>query len=65
MKCANCIDLCKCAGTHLEKLSDKIYRSNYGYFVYRETEWLFIPLEKEFNVDRLMNISDTLRNLNE
>jgi hypothetical protein len=49
----------------LEKFSDKVYRFNYGYFILKNNEWLFLPLEKEFNINALMDISDTLRNLNE
>jgi predicted DNA-binding protein (MmcQ/YjbR family) len=50
--------------TNLEKLSEKIYKSNYGYFINKD-KWIFIPLEKEFDANDLMIIADTLRNLNE
>lgn len=51
----------------LADISDKIYKSKYGYFIYQDNhkKWIFTPLEKEFNTDDLLNIMDILRNLNE
>ena len=46
-------------------MSEHIYKSVYGYFILRNNKWMFTPLEKEFDTDDLMNISDILRNLNE
>ena len=51
----------------LADISDKIYKSKYGYFIFENDrkEWIFTPLEKEFNTNDLLNIMDILRNLNE
>jgi hypothetical protein len=49
-----------------QRVSDNIYKCEYGYFINRKNkEWTFTPLEKDMNVDILMTIMDTLRNLNE
>jgi hypothetical protein len=50
---------------NLLQMSEHIYKSVYGYFILRNNKWMFTPLEKEFDTDDLMNISDILRNLNE
>jgi hypothetical protein len=50
---------------NLLQISEHIYKSIYGYFILRNNKWMFTPLEKEFDTDDLMNISDILRNLNE
>jgi len=50
---------------NLLQMSEHIYKSIYGYFILRNNKWMFTPLEKEFDTDDLMNISDILRNLNE
>jgi len=50
---------------NLLQISEHIYKSVYGYFILRNNKWMFTPLEKEFDTDDLMNISDILRNLNE
>ncbi len=51
----------------LAGISNKIYKSRYGYFLLQEDpkRWVFTPLEKEFDTDDLLNIMDILRNLNE
>jgi hypothetical protein len=51
----------------LADISDKIYKSKYGYFIYQDNykKWIFTPLEKELDTDDLLNIMDILRNLNE
>lgn len=51
----------------LADVSDKIYKSRYGYFILQEEnrKWIFTPLEKEFDTDDLLTIMDILRNLNE
>jgi hypothetical protein len=51
----------------LADISNKIYKSRYGYFLLQEDpkRWVFTPLEKEFDTDDLLNIIDILRNLNE
>ena len=37
----------------LADVSDKIYKSRYGYFIFQEEskKWIFTPLEKEFDTD--------------
>ena len=50
----------------LEWISDIFYKSKYGYFMRKENDtWVFLPIEIEFNIDLLMNITEMLRNLNE
>jgi hypothetical protein len=49
----------------LEKISDKIYKSIEGYFIYKDNEWSFLPLDKQLTINILSNIIDTLKDLNE
>jgi len=49
---------------HLLPMSDSIYESIYGYFILRNNIWIFTPLDKEFDVNDLTTIADTLRSLN-
>ena len=50
----------------LQWISNIFYKSKYGYFMKNENDtWVFLPIEIEFDVDLLMNITDILRNLNE
>jgi hypothetical protein len=49
---------------HLSPISKHIYQSVYGYFILRNNIWIFTPLDKEFDVDDLTTIADTLRSLN-
>lgn len=65
MKYSNCTIKLRYKDYNIEKISDKIYKSDYGYFLNKEKEWAFIPVEKDFNVEILMIITDILRNLNE
>lgn len=65
MECPNCITPWKCNGPHLLPLSDSIYESIYGYFMFKNSLWKFMPLDKEFDIDDLTIIRDALRNLNE
>lgn len=48
----------------LSPISKHIYQSVYGYFIFRNNTWTFTPLDKEFDVDDLTTIADTLRSLN-
>jgi hypothetical protein len=50
---------------NLLQMSENIYKSVYGYFILRNDSWIFTPVDKEFDVDTLFSIIDTLRNLNE
>jgi hypothetical protein len=63
--CPNCITPWKCNGPHLVWISDTIYHSEYGYFLFNTNEWVWLPQEKEYNTDTLFMVTDTLRNLNE
>lgn len=65
MECPNCQTPWKCNGPHLSPISDSIYQSVYGYFMLRNHRWIFTPLEKEFTDDDLIDIAETLVNLNE
>lgn len=51
----------------LADISDKIYKSKYGYFIFKDDvrKWIFTPLEKELDTDDLLNVIDILNNLNE
>jgi len=50
---------------NLEKISDFHYKSLYGYFLFRknESEWVFLPFEKEFNTEELMEVFGILKSL--
>lgn len=50
---------------NLTKISDKIYKSIYGYFIKKETEWQFTPLDISFSSDLLFDINNVLRILND
>jgi len=65
--CPNCVTPWKCNGPHIFVLTDNIHKCEYGYFILRENsnEWIFTPIEQDFDVYALMLVSDTLRNLNE
>lgn len=66
MECPNCITPWKCNGPHLDWISDSVYKSEHGYFMLNQSgEWIFTPIEKEFDTDILLGIMDTLRNFNE
>ena len=46
---------------NLEKISEFHYKSYYGYFLFKESSlsegrWVFIPFEKEFTEDQLMDV---------
>jgi hypothetical protein len=57
----------ECNGLRITYITDSVYRSEHGYFMFRDDsqEWVFTPLEKDFNVDVLLSIMDALRNFNE
>jgi len=67
MKCPNCVSVNKCKGIHISYITDKVYRSEYGYFIFLEdkSEWFFTPIEKDFDVNILMDVTNILRNFNE
>ena len=50
----------------LADISDKIYKSHYGYFMLQENtnKWIFTPIEQEFDTNDLLAILDILRSLN-
>jgi hypothetical protein len=50
---------------NLEKISDLHYKCPYGYFIFKknESEWVFIPFEKEFNTEELMEVFGILKSL--
>jgi hypothetical protein len=65
--CPNCITPWKCNGPHLEKSWDGLYNSGDGYFLFSQSlqKYHFIPYEKEYDEDQLLDISNTLRILND
>jgi hypothetical protein len=60
MSCSN-----RLPPSHLKWISDTVYNSEYGYFLYNNNEWVWLPQEKEYNTDTIFMVTDTLRNLNE
>jgi len=66
MECPNCINKTKCSGPHLIKVSDTVYKSVEGYFMTNNhNDWVWLPNDKQYDIDALFSIMDTLRNLNE
>lgn len=65
--CPNCITPWKCNGPHLEKSWEGLYHSSDGYFMMSKitNKYQFIPHEKEYDEDRLLDIANTLRILND
>jgi hypothetical protein len=65
--CPNCISPYKCNGPHIYHITNKVYRCDYGYFIFRDetSKWIFTPSERDFDTDMLLSVMDTLRNLNE
>lgn len=49
----------------LEKISNFHYKSLEGYYIYEDFEWVFVPFEKSFNIDKLNIILNILQNLND
>lgn len=52
---------------NINKFHDGIYKSEDGYYILDKTdnEYKFIPIEKQFNTQQLLNNIDTLNYLNE
>jgi hypothetical protein len=48
---------------NLEKISDFHYKSSYGYFIFKEGSWSFIPFEKEYSKNQLIEIIEVLEDL--
>ena len=48
---------------NLEKISDFHYKSYYGYFVFKDGSWSFIPFEKEYSKNQLIEIIEVLEDL--
>lgn len=67
MDCPNCLTPWKCNGPHLEKSTDNLYSSSEGYYMFSvlDNEWTFIPNEKHFKSEGLLDIINTLNILNE
>lgn len=65
--CPNCVTPWKCNGPHLEKSWDGLYNSGDGYFLFSQSlqKYHFIPYEKEYDEDQLLDIANTLRILND
>lgn len=65
MNCPNCITSWKCNDPHIIKNSSGYYTSSDGIFTKEFKEWKFIPYEKSFNSNQLLDIINTLNILNE
>ena len=68
MECPNCVTPWKCNGPHIIKNElDGInyYSSSDGIFVKEFDQWEFIPNEKSFDSNQLLDIVNTLNILNE
>lgn len=63
MDCPNYLTPWKCNGPHLKKMSEIHYLSNEGYYLFNE-KWIFIPFEKQFDENQLLEIAETLKFLN-
>jgi hypothetical protein len=63
--CPNCQTPWKCNGPHLLSLNNDIYQSIDGYYIRKNNKWKFTPVEKEFEDGELLDIAETLINLNE
>lgn len=65
--CPNCFNSSKCYGPHLQKKCRGLYTCDDGYFILDESkrQYNFIPNEKEYNSQKLLDISNTLSILNE
>jgi hypothetical protein len=49
-----------------EKINKRYSKIDYGYFFKKENgEWIFMPFEKELDVDALIYITDMLVTFNE
>ena len=64
MDCPNCVTPWKCNGPHLLKSSSGYYSSSDGIFIREFGEWKFIPNEKSFTSQILLDIVNTLNILN-
>ena len=66
MDCPNCVTPWKCNGPHLEKSLDGYYKSIEGYWIFKPLlqKYVFIPFEKEYDDNQLLDISNTLKLLN-
>lgn len=54
-----------CPSLDLKKKSDVHYLSELGYYILNENKtWIFIPFEKEFNKEMLLEIIKKLEYLN-
>lgn len=62
--CPNCITPWKCNGPHLNKMSEIHYSSEYGYFLKNNSEWKFVPFEKQYSSEVLIEIAQTIDSLN-
>jgi hypothetical protein len=49
----------------LLSLNNDIYKSIDGYYIRKNNEWKFTPIEKEFDSNELLDIAETLINLEE
>lgn len=49
----------------MEKISDKIYKCDYGYFMLEDKFWLFVPDEKPMTIYDVQVTLNQLYQLNE
>lgn len=49
----------------MDKISDKIYKCDYGYFMLEDKFWLFVPDEKPMTIYDVHIILNQLYKLNE
>lgn len=55
----------KCDESHIKQSLKGYCTNNYGIFIKELTEWKFIPNEKSFSANNLLDIINTLNILNE
>lgn len=51
--------------SELTKLSTTCYYDSYGYYIYNDNIWVFLPKEKYYDTNDLLNISNILNIFNE
>jgi hypothetical protein len=65
MDCPNCLTPWKCNGPHLEKIDNNHYSSSDGYYIRENNIWKFLPADRLFSSDELLNILTFLKEINE
>lgn len=67
MGCNNCSNSGKCNQSNkgLEKVSNTQYKGEEGYYIYENYQWVFVPIEKSLDINKLTLSLGILQNLND